>query len=263
MLAAGFTAADEKNDSNFSPATLYLRGIGKDAEIVINDHPVKWSMAEPLVIPPGYLHVRVQTNDTEVLKSFLILPNERKTFDFRINPDYAGIDLISKPPGASVNFDGKMAGVTPFRDSLVTPGLISVTIDKHGYDTVKQELHLLPQEVLELTWEMKHSLAWLDSMSRAKTMQRKKMLFVQRIVYGAVAFAGGSAAAYFDRTAQNNIASATTSADAYDKATAGFQGFKDTYNQDRELAQKNIGRRNISAGIAAAAAVGFAVTFFF
>jgi hypothetical protein len=263
MCAASFATAEEKSDSNFAPAALYLRGIDKNAEVLINDHPVKWSAAEPLLVPPGYLHIRVEDNDTEVQKSFLILPNDHKTFNFKINPDSAGVEVVSKPSGATVSFDGIRAGIAPFRDSFITPGLISVTIDKYGYDTIKQELHLLPQEERVLTCEMKHSMSWLDSVSKVKALRRKKALFYQRVLYGAIVFAGGSAAAYFDQSAQNYSTAATTSANAYDKAASGFQGFKDAYNQNRDLAQKSIIRRNISSGIAAAAAVGFAVTFFF
>jgi hypothetical protein len=263
LFAAGAAVADEKNDSNFSPATLYLRGIEIDAEVIINDHLVKQPVSGPILTPPGYLHIMVGVKDTVFHKSFFIHPNEHKIFNLKTNPAYGAIDLISEPGGASVSFDGKGAGVTPFLDSLIMPGLISVTIDKYGYDTIRKEIQLLPQEVLEMTCEMKHTSSWLDSVSKAKALHRRKMLFVQRIVYGAIGFAGGSIAMYFDRTAQNNITVADASADAYDKVSSGFQGYKDTYNRSRESAQKNMDKRNVSTAVAAAATVGFAITFFF
>jgi hypothetical protein len=263
IVAAGVSAADRENDLNFTPATLLLRGIESDAEVMINDNLVEPPVSVPILTPAGYLHLVIGVKDTVYQKSFFIHPNERKTFNFKSDPRFAAIYLISEPLGASVSLEGKKMGVTPYHDSLIVPGPVNLTVDKNGYGTIRKELQLLPQEELELTLPMEHSAVWFDSVTMTKSSHRKKTLSVQRIIFGAISVTGGGIAAYFDWTAQSDIAAATASADAYDQATSGFQAYKDAYMMNRASARKNIGRRNLSGLITAAAASGLMVTFFF
>ena len=261
-VLAGSAVADDETDSG-PTAMLSLRGVPDTAVIFINNNPVPPPFSKPIEVPAGAVELRITTNGMEIKKSFLLIHDEQKVLNFSSNPDYATVDVISEPLGAAVFLNSKTAGVTPFIDSLVTPGYCSIVIKMYGYDSVKKEVNLLPQEQVELTYELKHSRAWLDSIAVAKIRQHKKLQFIQRLVYGAIGIAGGGIALYFDRTAQRNIDIANTSAEAYDSAKSGFQGYKNDYDQSRASAKINIDRRNISAAIAVGAAAGFFITFLF
>jgi hypothetical protein len=263
MITVGIVSAGGKKAPDTSAAVLYLRGVEAGSEVFVNDSQVRQTFRDPIEVGPGYLRLRVLTGGSEVRKAFLIQRGERKIFNMKANPDNGLIDVITEPAGASVSLDEKKAGVTPHLDSLVAPGLHTLLLEKYGYDAISKQINLLSQEELELTFEMKHSTAWLDSVSGAKIRLRKRSALVQRIVYGAIGCIAGGGALYFDHSAQSDISAANTTAAAYDKAGAGFEGLKAGYGLSRDLARKDIDRRNISGAVAAVAAVGFSITFLF
>jgi hypothetical protein len=244
-------------------ATLCLRGIPKTAVITINTTAYDQPLSGPITLNPGSVQLSISSEGTQILKSFSVKAGDVKVINFSNNAEYASVDIISEPIGAEILIDERKKGQTPFVDSLVQPGFHVISIKRVGYNPVIREVNLLPQEELELSYELTRSKAWLDSISRAKVIKRQKRRFVQRLVYTAMGVACAGAAGYFEIAARNNITTANDVAQTYDKEESGFDQLRARYYDNRNAASKNIKRRDLSAELAGVAAFGFLLTFVF
>ena len=263
MLVAAYAGQRKPEKPGDSMATVYLRGVPKSASVTINDNPFRLSKTKPITFPPGMIHLRVSAGAMKMVKSFSLKAGEAKVLNFNGNPNFSLVDVITDPLKAEVYIDEKKAGVTPFLDSLVEPGSHVIAIKKYGYDSVVRKVNLVPQEELELAFELKQSKAWLDSIAKAKTIHRQKRRFIQRVVYTVLGAASAGAVIYFDFAAQQNIKNANTSADTYSRVDTGFNELRTQYYDNRSAAKENIKRRDIAAAVSGGVALGFALTFIF
>jgi hypothetical protein len=249
--------------SSGGKATVYLRGVPNSASITINDDPFRLSNTEQIVFPPGKIQLKVSYGTTQMVKSFSVGAGEVKVINFNVNPDFSVVDVITDPLGAEVSIDEKKAGETPLLDSTVEPGPHAIVIKKYAYETIVKEVNLIPQEELELTFELKKSKVWADSVNKIKTVKRQKRRFIQRVVYTALGAASAGAALYFDQAANKNIRDAGAFAQTYDLAESGCDDLRTQYYDNRAAAKENIERRDIVAAVSGAIALGFALTFIF
>jgi hypothetical protein len=256
-------ANSAKTADSGTTATLCLRGIPKTAIITINNTAYDQPLSGPLTLAPGSVQLSISSEGTQILKSFSVKAGDVKVINFSNNAEYASVDIISEPIGAEILIDERKKGQTPFMDSLVQPGFHVISIKRVGYNPVTREVNLLPQEELELSYELTRSKAWLDSISRAKVIKRQKRRFVQRLAYTAMGVACAGAAGYFEIAARNNITTANDVAQTYDKEESGFDQLRARYYDNRNAASKNIKRRDLSAELAGVAAFGFLLTFIF
>jgi hypothetical protein len=264
LLAGLLYAAEEKNrPDTVRTARLFLRGIPEIAEVFINGSPAGKTFSKPFSLNAGIVELRVKTGDAEIMKSFSMQPGDRRIFNFKNNPDYASVDIISDPLKAEVYLNEKKIGLTPCIDSLITPGTYVMEVNKAGYDPVTRNFTLLPQEEVELTFTMRHSQEWLDSVAEAESIRHRRIQFAERFIFGIAGIAMGGAAWYCNNTARQRIDKATMNAQRYDLAREGFQTYKDQYYLHREAAKRDINRRNILIGVASGAAAGFVATFVF
>jgi hypothetical protein len=263
MLIMAYAGQRQLETPSSGKATVYLRGVPNSASITINDDPFRLSNTEPITLAPGTIQLRVYSGGTQVLKSFSVKAGDVKVINFSGNPDFSVVDVITDPLGADICIDRKKAGETPFLDSTVEPGSHEITIQKYGFDPIVKEVNLLPQEELELTFELNQSKAWLDSVARAKIVHRQKRRFVQRVVYTALGAVCAGAVVYFDQAAHKNIDNAEASARTYEGVQAGFDKIRTQYYDNRTAAKNNIKLRDISAVLAGGTVLGFALTFIF
>jgi hypothetical protein len=263
LLIAAYAGQGKQEEPHDSLATIYLRGVPKSASVTINDNPFRLIKTKPITFPPGMIQLRVSSGTTQMVKSFSLKAGESKVLNFNGNINYSLVDVITDPLKAEVYIDGKKAGETPFVDSLVQPGAHTIAIKKYGYDPVTREVNLVPQEELELAFDLNQSKAWVDSVAKAKTVHRQKRRFVQRVVYTVLGATCAGAAVYFEFAARQNIKNADYSASTYDGAETGFDDLRTQYYDNRSAAKENIRRRDIAAAVSGGIALGFAFTFVF
>jgi hypothetical protein len=253
----------ENSQAADGSATVYLRGVPATASITINNDVVRHTFSEPIILPAGTVQLVINDEGIKIMKSFLLRSGDVKVINFSGNPDFSTIDVISEPLGAHVWLNDRDRGATPYLDSLVEPGSYTMTIKKYGYDPVVKQVDLLPQEEMELTFELTRSKAWLDSVERVHYEHRQKRRFVQRVVFSSLGIACAGAAAYFDLSARKNIAHADELAQTYDGANDGLADLKGQYYTNRDAARGNIKKRDISLGLGVGTILGFAMTFVF
>lgn len=263
MLVMAYAGQPTLKTPSGGKAIVYLRGVPNSASVTINNDPFRLSNTKPITLAPGTIQLRVYSGGTQVLKSFSIKAGEAKVINFKGNQNYSVVDVITDPLGAEVSIDEKKSGVTPFIDSLVEPGSHVITIKKYAYEPIIKEVNLIPQEELELTFDLKQSKVWYDSVTKVNSVHRRKRRFFQRVVCTAVGAVCAGATVYFDQAAHRNIDNAEAAAAAYDGVQTGFDELKTQYHDNRTSAKNNIILRDMSAVLTGGTALGFAMTFVF
>ncbi|MBN1128435.1 MAG: PEGA domain-containing protein [Chitinispirillaceae bacterium] len=266
MLAFSLAAVAGAGSPGKTPddsTLIFLRGVPDDAVVSVNDTPVTLVPSGPLLVPAGSIQISVSAEKTSIVKSFFMRGGDRRVLNFSHNPDYSTISIISDPPGAEVYLDDEKKGTTPMLDPSLIPGTYTLMIRKNDYDPVEKRINLLPQEELELTFDLNRSRAWRDSVASAAKVRREQRRFMQRVVCASLGIVFSGAASYFNWDAQKNLDHAEALSAAYEEAREGFDGIRSEYHLSRDRAVADMQRRDLLLGLTAASAIGFSLSFLF
>ena len=167
---------------------------------------------------------------------------DEKTIELTCLEQCGLLDIVTDPFGASVYLNGHFEGLTPYVNSFVKPGDYDLDVSMPGHEPVMRQISINGRKPLVLTLNLEQTQAFRDSIKAIKKAQKKQRQLVQKLIFGGLAAVCGAAGASFDLNARSKLSQANDAAAGYDKAAAGFQGYKDAYNLNRDGARKSPGQ---------------------
>ena len=130
-----------------------------------------------------------------------------------------------------------------------------------GYTGSSSEKITIEKEAaINRQYTLIHSQAWSDSVTAFTKAKHSHRRFVRRILFGSLAAIAGGAGYYFDTQVAAEVTNQNNAAAEYSKATSGFNGYVQSYNDAGTRAHKNVITRNILYGAAGAFAAAFVIS---
>ncbi len=94
------------------------------------------------------------------------------------------LHIITEPAGASLYLNQKSVGKSPFSNKQLKPGEYLIGAEMENYQSIKQT-HILESNVSDTAkLTMKHTTAYLDSVSTSEIKEKKRQKMFNRIFIG-------------------------------------------------------------------------------
>ncbi|WP_169302025.1 PEGA domain-containing protein [Thermococcus gammatolerans] len=127
------------------PSHLIINSVPSGSEVYVNG-TYRGKTPLHLTIKPGTYNLRVSKEDHgEYTTTFMLQPNETKTLNITLTPNYAHLTIKSDPPGASIYINETYKGKTPLTVDLMM-GTYSIKLSKEGYQDYTLKVTLSPGE---------------------------------------------------------------------------------------------------------------------
>lgn len=173
---------------------------------------------------------------------------------------FSVLKIKTVPQGATVMIDGKEIGKSDIILGHTLPGKYTLEIKAPTYTAVKESLTVEPQKTIDLSYQLKHTKAFADSVHSASV---RRLLI--RSLTGGLTVACGAAGYYYNHRALATVQNERDAKNGYLAAgtNSDFNGLYQQYQDTEKKTDKAILTRNLFYSLTGACAVGFAVSFFF
>jgi len=258
LFAAANTPAAEGS------ARLSIKNVPPDAKVLINNSPALAGENGFYAVPSGNVAVQVESKGIAAYTtSISFKAGEEKTIELNCREHCATLDIVTDPFGASVYLNGRFEGLTPYVNTFIKPGEYDLDVSMRGHEPVMRQIFLNGNKPLVLTLNLDQTQIFRDSLKAVKTAQKKRRQLVQKLLFSGLAAMCSAGGVYFDMNARSKLSQADDAAAGYERASADFQGYKDTYNLNRDGARKSLGNRDLLYVAAGACMIGFTFSFLF
>jgi len=184
--------------------------------------------------------------------------NFKKTLDEKLEKERIAeaargvLSITTKPYRVpfQLSLDNTDIGVSPITLS-VRPGAHDLRLEAKDFKPVSDKIIVVKDSIINKTYEMEYTQAYLDSMSLIKRTRSKKIQWIRRITFGSLAVISGGAGIYYQNKTKNTL-------NEYNNlgAKTSQEKFDITWN----LYEKYSHRRNLCYMLSGLCAVGFAVS---
>lgn len=221
------------------------------ARILINGIEAGQGSVERSVVAAGTVEIAVEAPGFEPFKKSVALAQGAHDV---LRPElvsvFGSLGVSSAPKGAQVFLNEQNVGVTPYANPRLQPGnyLLKVALD--SYEPVKENVSVVKNSSVSRDFELKHTVAYLDSLKAVKAQARKRRQWVRRVVFGGLAAGALGGGVYMN----------AQTADASDAYHASRSYNTDVHDKNWEEYESNALTRNVLYGVAGAFAAGFAVS---
>lgn len=178
---------------------------------------------------------------------------------------FGTLDLKTIPQGATVIIKGKKIGETDYRNERFVPGKYNLLLTMPTYDSTAKDISIEKNKAVILSYKLKHTKAYQDSVRKATRKQRLKKIIIRQSILGVLTLASGGIGLYYNNEADKALSNERTAKEAYENAPEGsdFNVLYSTYEGYCDDVDKNIIYRNIAYGITGAFTVSFGISFAF
>jgi hypothetical protein len=134
-----------------TPTRLVIYSTTERAEVEIDGTPVgETPMEEGLIIAPGAHTIRVSKRGwTEHIDTFEARDGETVELEIDLLPIAGIVRIKTQNPGATIEVNGKVVGVTPF-DQDISVGKAAIRVAQSGYHDVVKTLDIKVGQVYDL-----------------------------------------------------------------------------------------------------------------
>jgi hypothetical protein len=211
---------------------------------------------------PGTYKLRLELSGYDTLNGFAILKaGEFHAIEKKLASIYGILSVSTTPPGAAVFLNDQNAGTTPYRNTKLEHGSYSLRLEMTGYTGVPPEKITVEKEaVINRQYTLMHSQTWSDSATSFTKAKHNHRRWVRRILFGSLSALAGGAGYYFDTQVAAEVSNQNNIATEYSKATSGFNGYVQSYNDAGKKAHDNAETRNILYGAAGTFAALFVIS---
>jgi hypothetical protein len=231
------------------------------AKVFLNEKEAGVTPYTNAKIQPGTYTVQVDLADYETQKgSVEVLKNGTKEFSSKLLYRYGVLKVTSKPAGAKVFLNEKEAGVTPLSSSRAQLGNSMLRVALPGYEEVRENIAVARDAACDRNFELKHTKAFLDSVSAYKLHKYRKGRWARRVVFGLLGAASAGTGVVFNSLAQKHVDNMNDIQEDYRAATINFSTYQPAWEKEEEKAEKNTLIRNICYGVAGAFGAGFVIS---
>jgi hypothetical protein len=258
ILNAGETVAIEKKMTGIY-ADLSLSTIPPGATLYINNRSCGTTPFHSSNMSPGSYRLRLELPGYESMEGNVTLKNgESRTVEKKMIGAYGKLSVSTTPPGATVFFNDKQSGITPYSDEKMKCGIYSLKLKLPGYaDITPENITINKETPTNLQYTFSRSKAWIDSVDVAR---HKHCRLVRRILFGSLAAATACAGWYFDSQVSDEVKKQNKIQSEYDKATSGFGDLAKRYDDAGNKAHDYAITRNILYSLSGIFAIGFVVS---
>ncbi len=179
---------------------------------------------------------------------------------------FGGVKITSNPTGALILLNGSKAGSTPWSSVLLLPGKYKMDLVLPSYDPVSETWSISEGQTHELSYKLKHTAAFTDSLKAVKEKKRKKVQWIRRIGFGSLMVAFGTVGGIKQYNVSKDIDEKEGLVEQYNNAQ------NDPLERERLLALINKAESRINSNsktrngmyiCAGACAIGLGVSIFF
>jgi hypothetical protein len=238
--------------SIFGSITFKTKPAG--AKLFLNDQEVGITPYANTRLTPGTYMARVVLNGYDTCtRQFDITAGERNQFADTLISMYGSIVLQSTPDSATVRIDEKAIYATPCTVGVLLPGYHKAQIQAPGYTPASDSILVIKNQVVQKSWTLQHSKAWVDSVAAFKQNMQKRVQWARRIMFGSATFGAAAAGIYYNREADRAY-------DMYRNLPFEKKYKADTYWVEVDASRKKRNALYVTATLLSAA---FTVSIFF
>jgi hypothetical protein len=112
-----------------------------DAEVSIDSMKIESTSLDSLELSPGHHQISISASGYQAMQAqFGLMPGTDTTLTYSLikipeppSKIFGGINITSKPIGASIRLNNQFVGTTPYEDHKIRPGSYKITISLPGY----------------------------------------------------------------------------------------------------------------------------------
>jgi len=221
----------------------------KSAAVIVNGNSVDAEKLSGYTVPAGEVDIQIEASGYDVFRDKVTLDaGEKKTINIRLKSVFGILQVNSQPESCMVFLNEKEAGMTPYSNERMTPGNYMLKVVKETYEPVKKNISVIKDSTLVYDVKLKHTKEYLDSIAAVKKVIRRKIQWVRRIAFGAIAAGCGAMGIYMNYKSN----------EAYDKYMADKNQFSGNHEQLYDDVEKYEIIRNVMYGLAGGFGIGFA-----
>jgi hypothetical protein len=110
-----------------------------DARIIINGTKVESGLARDFPVEAKDFEITVEKTGYKVFSKRLnLMPGEHELVNVELVSIFGTVEFISKPESAKIYLNGQAVGITPYRNTRLTPGTYQLQIITDDYDTISE-----------------------------------------------------------------------------------------------------------------------------
>lgn len=245
-------------------ARVTIKNLPPDAKVLVNNAAAARGENGTFTVAAGNAAIQIELRGIAAYTASMVCKaGDEKIIELTCLDRCGLLDIVTDPFGASVYLNGRFEGLTPYVNSFVKPGDYDLDVSMPGHEPVMRQISINGDKPLVLTLNLEQTQVFRDSIKAVKAAQKKRRQLVQKLIFGGLAAVCGAAGATFDLSARSKLSQADDAAVGYDKAATGFQGYKDTYNLNRDSARKSLGNRDLLYVASGACMIGLTFSFLF
>jgi hypothetical protein len=186
-----------------------------------------------------------------IVDTFTIRVGETSNYSAKMQPA-GSLKITSIPAGATVTLNDTLKEKTPFFSTEMVSGFYKLSLTYAGYQPEHDSVTVPLKTPVELSYELKHTSVWLDSVKMAKARKHANVQIVRRIVFSTLAIGFFADGLYMNHSAAKEISRRTDCRNAYQTGIVGadFDGLVAEFNSADSNIDRHLRYRNILYGLA-------------
>lgn len=248
-------------------ATVSVNAEPDYAHIYINGDYAGEGIVDDYSVKAGEVEIRIEAPEYAAYKTAeTIEVGKNKTLEKKLDYLFGSMEVKSYPDKASLFLNDIETGTTPYTHSRLRTGKYELTLIKHNYAGITDDVVIKPNEVLKREYTLKFSKAYRDSLRREHWLAHGAR-GIRRIFFCALGTACGAAGYYFRMKFQENKDNYTFWGNEYDEVAEAdakrFEEIKENYYREYNQAKTNRSNTVLFIGGAVVSGAGFVISIFF
>lgn len=185
LLSSDSLKTEQSSDSMSEKSTLIINTFPSEAIVLLNDSIRGISPVIISGVDTGVHIITLKKKGCYLKKVELRIDSIQKKELRFILLQPSRIHIITEPSGATVYFNQKSVGKSPFSNNQLKPGDYVISVEMENYERTQQN-HLLESNVSDtIKFTLKHSVAYLDSIRVSEIRAQKHHKRFTGILTGA------------------------------------------------------------------------------